>query len=145
MIRWRDPMSLAALVLVPALALFLLWSQRRRRQALETFVAAALLPAVAPDLDPRRRTIRAALLCGAVLALAVALGGPMWGFRWQQVQREASICWSRSTPRAACSRPTSNRTGWRAPSSRSRIFWPSSAAIALASSPSRVRHSCSAR
>ena len=88
MIRWRDPMSLAALVLVPALALFLLWSLRRRRQALETFVAAALLPAVAPDLDPRRRTIRAALLCGAVLALAVALGGPMWGFRWQQVQRE---------------------------------------------------------
>jgi len=87
-IQWRDPIALAALVLVPALALFLLWSLRRRRQALQTFVAAGLLPAVAPDLDPRRRTLRAVLLCGAVLAIAVALAGPMWGFRWQQVQRE---------------------------------------------------------
>ena len=88
MIQWRDFTSLTALVFVPALAFFLVWSLRRRRQALETFVAAGLLPAVAPDLDPRRRTIRAVLLCGAVLALAVSLGGPMWGFRWQQVQRE---------------------------------------------------------
>lgn len=88
MIQWRDPMSLAALVLVPALALFLVWSLRRRRQALATFVEAGLLPAVTPDLDPRRRRARAVLLCVAVLLLGVALGGPMWGFRWQQVQRE---------------------------------------------------------
>jgi Ca-activated chloride channel family protein len=81
-------MSLGALVLVPALVLFLLWSLHRRRQALATFVAAGLLPAVVPDLDPRRRTVRSGLLCGAVLAIAVALAGPMWGFRWQQVQRE---------------------------------------------------------
>jgi Ca-activated chloride channel homolog len=87
-IQWRDPLSLAALVLVPAVALFLVWGLRRRREALETFVAANLLPAVAPDLDPRRRTLRAVLLCGAVLALGLALAGPMWGFRWQQVQRE---------------------------------------------------------
>ncbi len=88
MMQWRDPLSLAALALVPALALFLVASLRRRRQALEAFIAGGLLPAVAPDLDPRRRTVRAVLLCAAVLALAVALGGPMWGFRWQQVQRE---------------------------------------------------------
>lgn len=88
MIQWRDSLSLVALALVPALALFLLWSLRRRRHALDLFVAAGLQPAVTPDLDPRRRMVRSALLCGAVLALAVALGGPMWGFRWQQVQRE---------------------------------------------------------
>lgn len=88
MIQWRDPLSLAALVLVPALALFLVWSARRRRQALETFITGGLLPAIAPDLDARRRVTRSVLLAGAVLALAVALAGPMWGFRWQQVQRE---------------------------------------------------------
>jgi len=87
-IQWRDPLSLAALALVPALVLFLVWSLRRRRQALATFVEAGLLPAVTPDLDPRRRRLRSVLLCLAVLLLGVALAGPMWGFRWQQVQRE---------------------------------------------------------
>lgn len=88
MIQWRDPASLATLVLVPALAAFLAWSWRRRCRALARFVAAELLPAVAPDLGPRRRGVRAVLLCLALLLLAIALGGPMWGFRWQQVQRQ---------------------------------------------------------
>jgi Ca-activated chloride channel family protein len=87
-IQRRDPLSLAALALVPALVLFLVWSLRRRRQALATFVEASLLPAVTPDLDPRRRRLRSILLCLAVLLIGIALGGPMWGFRWQQVQRE---------------------------------------------------------
>ncbi len=88
MIQWRDPMSLAALALVPAVMAFLWWSLRRRRQALAAFVAAGLQAAVVPDVDPRRRTVRSILLTGAVLAMTVALAGPMWGFRWQQVQRE---------------------------------------------------------
>ncbi len=88
MIQWRDSMTLGALVVVPVLALFLVWSLRRRRHALATFVEAGLLPAVTPDLDWRRRRLRSIVLCVAVLLLAVALAGPMWGFRWQQVQRE---------------------------------------------------------
>jgi Ca-activated chloride channel family protein len=87
-IVWRDPTCLAALGLVPALVAFLLWAGRRRRAALAAFVAAELLPAVAPDLDLRRRRLRAGALAGATLALAVALAGPMWGFRWQEVHRE---------------------------------------------------------
>ena len=88
MIFWRDPTSLVALLLVPALAAFFLWARRRRERALASFVAAALLPAVAPDVDRRRRTARAVLVCGAILCLALSLGGPMWGFRWQEVHRE---------------------------------------------------------
>jgi len=88
MILWRDATSLLALGLVPALALFLLRAHRRRREALATFVAAALLPAVAPDLDLRRRTVRAVLLVAATLGVVLALAGPMWGFRWQEVRRE---------------------------------------------------------
>jgi len=87
-ILWRDSLGLLALGLVPALAAFFLWAHRRREQALAAFVAAALLPAVAPDLDPRRRWIRRTLLTVAVLCLALALGGPMWGFRWQEVHRQ---------------------------------------------------------
>ncbi|HEY2387567.1 MAG TPA: VWA domain-containing protein, partial [Candidatus Binatia bacterium] len=88
LLAWREPLALVALVIVPLLAAFLLWAWRRRRAALETFAAAALLPALVPDLDPRRRTRRAALLTGAVLLLVVAIGGPMWGFRWEEVHRE---------------------------------------------------------
>jgi Ca-activated chloride channel family protein len=55
---------------------------------LAAFVAAELLPVVAPDADQRRRTLRAALLTAATLCLVLALAGPMWGFRWQEVKRE---------------------------------------------------------
>ena len=89
MILWRDPLSLLALGLVPALVAFFLWARRRRERALAAFVAAALLPAVAPDLDPRRRVLRWALLTVAVLCLGLALGGPMWSFRWQEVHRQS--------------------------------------------------------
>ena len=88
MIMWRDATDLVGLALVAALAVFLAWASRRRAQALAAFVAAALLPAVAPDVDPRRRTVRAALLVGATALLVVAIAGPMWGFRWQEVRRE---------------------------------------------------------
>jgi Ca-activated chloride channel homolog len=88
MILWRDPLSLLALGLVPALVAFFVWAARHRERALAAFVAAALLPAVAPDLDPRRRVLRWTLVTGAVLCLGLALGGPMWGFRWQEVHRQ---------------------------------------------------------
>jgi Ca-activated chloride channel homolog len=87
-ILWRDPLSLAALALVPLLTTFLIVAARRRRRDLDAFVAASLLPAVAPTLDPRRRVARAALVVAAVLALVVAIGGPELGFHWQEVQRE---------------------------------------------------------
>jgi Ca-activated chloride channel family protein len=88
LLAWREPLALVALVIVPLLVAFLVWARRRRRAALETFAASALLPALVPDLDPRRRSRRAALLTGAVLLLVVAIGGPMWGFRWEEVHRE---------------------------------------------------------
>lgn len=88
MIAWRDSLAFVALVAVPALIAFFVWARRRRQRALEAFVAAALLPAVVPDIDPRRRTIRAALLTAATALLVLALAGPKWGFRWEEVRRE---------------------------------------------------------
>jgi Ca-activated chloride channel family protein len=87
-IEWRDHLALAALLLVPVAGAFFWWAFRERDRALATFVEAALLPTVVPDLDRRRRRIRAGLLTGAVAALALALAGPMWGFHWEEVRRE---------------------------------------------------------
>jgi Ca-activated chloride channel family protein len=87
-IIWQHPWALAALLLVPAVAVFLVRAARSRREALDRFIATALLPTVVPDVDQRRRRVRAGLLLGAVLCLALALAGPQWGFRWQEVRRE---------------------------------------------------------
>jgi len=85
---WRDAIALAALLLVPAAAAFFWWAFRERDRALATFVDAALLPTVVPDLDRRRRRVRAALLVAAIALFGVALGGPMWGFHWEEMKRE---------------------------------------------------------
>jgi Ca-activated chloride channel family protein len=81
-------MALAALVLVPLLALFFAWALRERERALTAFVEAALLPTVVPDLDRRRRRVRAGVAIAVAGAMAIALGGPMWGFHWEEVRRE---------------------------------------------------------
>jgi len=88
MMRWDHSLALLALALIPAVALFFAWAARQRRRALDAFVAASLQPAVAPDLDPRRRRIRATLRTIAIGLVIVALGAPMWGFRWEEVKRE---------------------------------------------------------
>jgi Ca-activated chloride channel family protein len=87
-IQWRDPWGLAAMLLVGGLLGFFVWARRARARALAEFIAAALQPSVAPDVDPRRRTLRAGLLVTAAGLLVLALAGPMWGFRWEQVRRE---------------------------------------------------------
>src|SRR5262249_48857674 len=88
MIEWRAPVALWALALAPALVAFFVWAERRRAQALAAFVAATLVPAVVPDAAPRRRQVRAGLVVAAVLLAALALGGPLWGFHWQEVKRQ---------------------------------------------------------
>jgi Ca-activated chloride channel homolog len=88
MIAWRDPASLALLALVTGLAGFLVWAARRRARALAEFVAAALQPTVAPDVDPRRRTLRGWLVVAAAALIVIAIAGPMWGFRWEHVKRQ---------------------------------------------------------
>ncbi len=88
MIEWRDGTALAALVLVPLAVAFFAWALRERERALATFVEAALVPTVVPDLDRRRRRLRASLATAALGALVLALAGPMWGFHWEEVHRE---------------------------------------------------------
>jgi Ca-activated chloride channel family protein len=85
---WRTPSFLWLLALVAVAGGLLLWALRRRRAALQRFAEARLLPVLTPDLDSRRQRWRAALLIAALAWLVIALGGPQWGFHWEEVHRQ---------------------------------------------------------
>jgi len=88
MITWRDPSLLWLAVLVPASAAFLFLALRRRRRDLSRFAETALHPTLVPEHDERRVRARAALLVVTVALLVLALAGPRWGFRWEEVRRQ---------------------------------------------------------
>lgn len=73
---------------VPLLGLVYWYGWRRRRNILRRFAdGGALAALVPPGLRPRRR-LRAALILAAALLLVVALAGPQYGFRWQQIEQQ---------------------------------------------------------
>lgn len=73
---------------VPLLGLVYWYGWRRRRNILRRFAdGGALAALVPPGLRPRRR-LRAALTLAAALMLVVALAGPQYGFRWQQIEQQ---------------------------------------------------------
>lgn len=86
--QWRELTALGALVLVPFAIAFYVWAFRQRERDLARFVESALQPTVVPHRDPRRRRSRAVLSVLAIASFVIALAGPMWGFRWQEVRSE---------------------------------------------------------
>lgn len=86
--QWRDPSALAAFVVPLLAAAWLAWGSRRRTRDLSRFVESALWPTVIPVGETGRRQFRAFLQISAGACIALALAGPMWGFRWQEVRSE---------------------------------------------------------
>ena len=73
--------------LVPLLVLVVAYGMRRRNGILHRFSSAHGLTSIAPQSTGRRRWIKAGLLAATVLFMTVALAGPKYGFRWQEIHQ----------------------------------------------------------
>ncbi|MBL8879913.1 MAG: VWA domain-containing protein [Phycisphaerales bacterium] len=81
------PRYIQLLWAVAAGGLLIVYAAWRRRAALRAFASANLLSRLAPGVSVWRVALKTALWCGAISALTIALAGPRWGEREQQVFR----------------------------------------------------------
>lgn len=89
MIGWRDPSALVALLLPLFFAAMTAWAQRRRARDLARFVESRLIDTVLDTRGVRqRRALRFVLVSIALVSAVIALAGPTWGFRWQEVRTQ---------------------------------------------------------
>jgi Ca-activated chloride channel homolog len=87
-IQFGNPTALWWLVLVPVLALFLVWAYRARRRSLARFVAQPLADRLTQSVRLVARRWKAVLLVAGILFVVVALAQPRWGYEWRQVKRK---------------------------------------------------------
>ena len=73
---------------VPVLLLVIGYGMRRRREIMNRFASTHGLAVIAPDTVGGRRWIKGSLLMGTLLFTAVALAGPKYGYRWQEIHRQ---------------------------------------------------------
>ncbi|MCJ7830198.1 MAG: VWA domain-containing protein, partial [Desulfobacterales bacterium] len=73
---------------VPVLFLVIVFGMRRRRDILNRFASPHGLSVIAPDTVGGRRWVKGSLLIGTVLFTAVALAGPKYGYRWQEIHQQ---------------------------------------------------------
>ncbi|HVS15769.1 MAG TPA: VWA domain-containing protein [Thermoanaerobaculia bacterium] len=86
-VRIGRPDLLWLLWLAPALALFLVWSYRRRERSLREFAAPDLLARLASGVSRPRRFLKASLLVLALGAGLLALSDVRVGYVWEEVRR----------------------------------------------------------
>lgn len=74
---------------VPLLLVVFILGIKKRSKILTGFASARGLAAIAPpQMYTRRRWIKAALILPALFFMAVALSGPQYGYRWQEIERK---------------------------------------------------------
>ena len=85
--RFALPSLLWLLLLVPALAVFLVWAWRTKQRLIAQFVQSRLLAQLTVGVSKTRQKARLALLVAAVALAVLALARPQWGFSWEEVSQ----------------------------------------------------------
>jgi Ca-activated chloride channel homolog len=86
-VRIGNPQALWLLWLVPAVALFYLYSFRAKSRLLRRFASPEMLRRLASGVSRPRQALKAALVLVGLLAAILALTEPKWGFKWEEVHR----------------------------------------------------------
>ncbi len=73
---------------VPVLFLVVVYGMHRRHEIMRRFSSAHGLDVIAPDPVGGRRWVKTSLLMGTVLFTALALAGPKYGYRWQEIRQQ---------------------------------------------------------
>jgi Ca-activated chloride channel family protein len=73
---------------VPTLFLFYFYGMKKRRRILSRFSSTRGLEAIAPDADSVRRWIKTGLMLWGLLFVAIAISGPQYGFKWQEIEQK---------------------------------------------------------
>ncbi len=83
--QFATPDAFYLWLLLPALAWFLIWSKKRRRQAIEKLGDLALLERLSLRVSATRELVKPALVGAAVFFLVLAIARPQWGQGQQEV------------------------------------------------------------
>jgi len=84
------PIVLLGLAAVPVLALFLLWTERRRAARLRRIGAPGLLAMMVQRVSPGRRSWKAGLWLLTVMLLIITMARPTWGLRSDIIEVEGA-------------------------------------------------------
>jgi Ca-activated chloride channel family protein len=88
MFRFEEPAYLYLLILVPALVLFYIYSNYRRRKALRSYGDPALLEQLMPAVSKHRPDVKFGIMMLAVALFAVLLARPQFGSKLETVKRQ---------------------------------------------------------
>ncbi|UCE61471.1 MAG: VWA domain-containing protein [Phycisphaerales bacterium] len=84
-LAFDHPKMLYVLWALPVLWSLYVWGFAKKREALQRFVTANLLPTLIPSVSVMRQQVKAALIVAAAAVLVLATAGPRWGSRYEHV------------------------------------------------------------
>ena len=86
--KFALPSLLWLLLLVPLLAVFLIWAWHTKERLIRQFVQSRLLAQLTVGVSKTRQKVRLGLLVAAVTFGLLALARPQWGFSWEEVSQK---------------------------------------------------------
>jgi len=88
MFRFEHKEYLVLLLVIPLLALLLIFQYFRRKRDLKVMGDPALLATLMPEYSQARRNLKAILMLATVFLIIIAISGPQFGSRLREVKHE---------------------------------------------------------
>ncbi|GAB4346231.1 MAG: VWA domain-containing protein [Candidatus Abyssubacteria bacterium] len=85
--RFANPHYIYLFLVLPPVAMAILYGLARKRKALLRFASETMLAQIVAGYSVRRRNLKIAALLLSLFFLVIALLGPRWGFHWEEVKR----------------------------------------------------------